>query len=286
MGEPSADQVSWSIRLGPGEHGDGPAVRVFDELVEQVPELLAQSFPPSCGYEAHGVRLGGPLDGVRWQVTRGPFHAELGLQRYRCSAGPGRRTTTLRLVASAGLGESGSTDAEQLERHVVGWAITGWGLGSVALGVLLLNLHGLGPEWAEALLLIPAVTAWRASVSAMIRRALPPAPEQLALPAETIPVADDLRRWRELLPTLRAQHDLLQAATGQAPFRSPAHLGPALAAPACAAACDVRGPRIDPRAPVRQVLAAASSASAWPRPLAALERRQRSCSASTGKNDA
>jgi len=247
VGEPSTDQASWSIRLGPGEHGDDPAMRMFDELVEHVPELLACSFPPSCGYEAHGVRLGGPLDGVRWQVTRGPFRAEVGLQRYRCSAGPGQRATTLRLVASAGLGEGDSTDAKQLERRVVGWAITGWGLGSVALVVLLSSLHGLGPVWVEALLLIPAVAAWRASVGAMIRRALPSAPEPLALPAETMPVADGLSRWRELLPTLQAQYELLQAATGQAPFRSPGH---ALAASSYAAALGVREARAEPRAGV------------------------------------
>lgn len=196
-------------------------MRIFDELVELVPELMAQRFPPSCGYEAHGVRLGGPLDGVRWTVTRGPFRAELGLQRYACATGPGARGTTVRMVASAGLLEGGSTDVEQLERRVVAWATAGWGLGCVALGVLLLSLHGLGPVWAEALLLVPAVAAWRASVSAMIRCALPPPPERLALPAEAAPVVDGLRRWRELLPTLQAQHELLQAATTQAPFRSP-----------------------------------------------------------------
>jgi hypothetical protein len=271
VGELSADQVSWAIRLGAVEHGDDQGARVFDELVEQVPELLAQSFPPSCGYEAHGVRLGGPVDGVRWEVTRGPFRAELGLQRYRCIAGPGPRATTVRLVASAGLCEGDSTNTEQLERRVMGWAMAGWALGSVALGVLLLSFHGLGPVWAEALLLIPAVAAWRASVAVMLRRALPPAPERLALPAEGIPAVDGLRRWRELLPTLRAQHDLLQAAMGQAPFRSPGHLGAT----------------VDPRARVHQVLAAASSSFTWPRPaFAAAERRQRSCSASTGKNDA
>lgn len=55
----------------------------------------------------------------------------------------------------------------------------------------------------------------------MIRRALPAAPERSALPAEAAPVADGLRRWRELLPALRAQHDLLEAATARAPFRNP-----------------------------------------------------------------
>lgn len=270
VGKPSADELSWSIRLGPAAHGDDRGTRIFDELVELVPELLAQCFPPSCGYEAHGVRLSGPLDGVRWTITRGPFRAELGLQRYECSMGPGARGTTVRLVAAAGLLEGDSTDVELLERRVVGWATAGWGLGSVALGVLLLSLHGLGPVWAEALLLVPAVAAWRASVSAMIRHALPPAPERLALPAESMPVTDGLRRWRELLPTLRAQHDLLQAATAHAPFRSPGHLGATA----------------DPRARMRQVLAAVSSLP-WPRPaLVPVERRQRSARASTGKNEA
>lgn len=275
MGEPSADQLSWSIRLGPTAREDDRGTWIFDELVELMPELLAQSFPPSCGYEAQGVRLSGPLDGVRWTVMRGPFRAELGLQRYDSSAGPGARGTTVRLVASAGVSDGSSTDGgamdmEQLERRVVGWATAGWGLGSVALGVLLLSLHGMGPVWAEALLLVPAVVAWRASVSAMIRRALPPAPEPLALPAESVPLTDGLRRWRALLPALRAQHELLQAATAQAPFRSPDHLG--LTA--------------DPRSRVRQVLAAASSL-AWPRPaLVPVTRRRRSASVSTGKNDA
>lgn len=276
MGEPSADALSWSIRLGPAVHGGDRGTRIFDELVERVPELLAQCFPPSCGYEAHGVRLSGPLDGVRWTIMRGSFRAEVGLQRYDSSMGPRTRETTVRLVASAGSCDGGSTNMEQLEQRVVGWATAGWGLGSVALGVLLLSLHGLGPVWAEALLLVPAVAAWRASVSAMIRRALPPAPERPALPAEPMPLADGLRRWRELLPTLRAQHDLLEAATAQAPFRSPGHLDAISPAPAGVA----------PRGRVRQVLAATSSL-AWPRPaLVPVERRMRAASTSTRKNDA
>lgn len=159
MGEPSVDELSWSIRLGPAAHGDDRGTRLFAEQVALVPELLAQCFPPSCGYEAHGVRLSGPLDGVRWTIMRGSFRAEVGLQRYDSSTGPGARGTTVRLVASTGPCDGGSTDMEQLERRVVGWATAGWGLGSVALGVLLVSLHGLGPVWAEALLLVPAVAA-------------------------------------------------------------------------------------------------------------------------------
>jgi hypothetical protein len=268
VGDLSADRVSWSIRLGPTEHEGDRGVRRFEALCERVPELLAQCFPPSCGYEVRGVRLSGPLHGVRYLVMRGPFRAELGLQRYRAGTGPGTSTTTLRLVASAALGDPEPTEVERLERRVVGWAAAGWGLGSVALGVLMVSLHGLGPVWAEALLLIPAVAAWRASVSAMVRHALPPAPDWLALPAQSVAVAEGLRRWRELLPTLRAQRDLLQAAS--APFRSPGHLGTA-----------------DPRARAHQPAPAGSALGAWPRPaLAATERRQRSASASTRKNDA
>jgi hypothetical protein len=267
VGDLSADQVSWSIRLGPSELEDDRAVRTFEELAELVPDLLTQCFPPSCGYEAQGVRLSGPLEGVRWTVSRGPFRAEVGLQRYRGRTSPSASSTTLRMVASATLHDVISTDAEQLERRVVGWATAGWGLGSVALGILLMSLHGLGPVWAEALLLVPAVAAWRASVSAMIRHALPSGPDRLALPADSVPIADGLRRWRELLPTLQAQNELLQAAMGQAPFRCPGHLG-----------------TVDPRVRVRQ---AAGSALAWRRPaLAAMERSQRSASASTRKNDA
>jgi hypothetical protein len=267
VGELSVDQLSWSIRLGSSKRGDDQGSRIFEELVELLPELLTQCFPASCGYEAHGVRLDGPLDGVCWTVVRGPFRAELGLQRY------GRRASgsavTLRLVATAGPCEADSTDAETLERRVMGRALAGWGLGGVALGVLLLSLHGLGSlSWAELLLLVPAVAVWRAS-AALVRRALPPAPERLALVAAQAPVVDGLRRWRALLPALRAQHDLLQATMESAPFRSPGHLGITH----------------DPRARVRQALAAASPV-AWPRPpLVAIERRQRSCSASTGKND-
>lgn len=265
MGDLSADQVSWSIRLGPSEHEDDRALRTFEELAELVPELLAQCFPPSCGYETHGVRLSGPLEGVRWTAGRGPFRAEVGLQRYRASTGPGASSTTLRMVASA-MVDCSTTDPEPLERRVVGWTTAGWGLGSLALGALLMGLHGMGPVWAEALLLVPAVAAWRASVSAMIRQALPPTAERVAFPVESLPIADGLRRWRELLPALRAQHDLLQAATGQAPFRSPSHLGAVLER--------VRQP-------------SAGSARPWLRPaLAALERSQRSASASTRKNDA
>jgi hypothetical protein len=264
VGGSAADQLSWSIRLD----RDEPGARAFDELVELVPELLAQHFPPSCGYEAHGTRLGGPIDGVRWTITRGSFHAELGVQRY----GPGS-AATLRLVACAGLHDASASSPELLERRVAGLATASWGLGSVVLGVLLSSLHGLGSAWAEALLLMSVVVAWRVSVAGLERRALPPAAEPRALAAAAAPLADGLRRWRELLPALRAHHDLLQRACGLPPFRNPGHLEAATSA--------------SPQARVRQVLAAASSSFTWPRvALVVAQRRQRACSASTGKNDA
>lgn len=274
MGESAADQLSWSIRLD----RDEPGTRAFDELVELVPELLAQHFPPSCGYEAHGTRLCGPIDGVRWTVTRGTFHAELGVQRYgrngrayRSPSAPEARqpAATLRLVASAGLHDASASDPEVLERRVVGWA-TGWGLGSVVVGALMSGLHGLGPVWAEALLLMSVFVAWRVSMAGVARRALPPGSEPRALAASVVPLADGLRRWRELLPALRAHHDLLQSAAGLAPFRNPGHLEPTSAGP---------------QARVRQALVAASSSFTWPRALVVTKRRQRVCSASTGKND-
>jgi hypothetical protein len=274
VGGSAADQLSWSIRLD----RDEPGTRAFDELVELVPELLAQHFPPSCGYEAYGTRLHGPIDGVRWTVTRGSFHGELGVQRYgrigRSSRSPAAPDAgpcaTLRLVASAGLSEA--SDPELLERRVVGWATAGWGMGSVVLGVLLASLHGLGPLWAEALLLVSVVVAWRAGVAGLVRRALPPNPEPRALTAAAAPLADGLRRWRELLPTLRAQHELLQRVAGLPPFRNPGHL-------------EVTS--VGAQARVRQGLVAASSSFTWPRAaLVVTQRRQRAYSPSTGKNDA
>lgn len=260
MGDSVTDQMSWSIRLGRGEQGR----RVLQALVETVPELLAQHFPASCGYEAQGTRLGGPVEGVRWTITRGPFRGELDVQCYDCvgseHGSPAARA--LRVVASAGLRDTSADDSEALERRVVGWAMVGWGLGSVALGTLLLGLGGVAPVWAELLALVPAVAAWRASVSCLVHRAGPPVP---ALPAsrsramvlvreQTPAVADGLRRWRELLPALRAQRDLLQAACGQAPFRSVGH-------PAGASG--------GPQARVSQVLASAASSLRWPRPALA-----------------
>lgn len=265
VGDRATDRVSWSIRVGRDEHGR----RAFGELTELVPELLAQCFPPSCGYEAHGTRLSGPIEGVRWTVTRGSFRGEVDVQRYD-RAGVDRASSSavaLRLVASAGMREV-SADTDALERRVVAWAVVGWGLGSVALGTLLLGLGGLVPVWGQVLVLVPAVAAWRASEVRLLRQATGSIAE---LPASSdgaarglgacascpVPiVSDGLRRWRELLPALQAQHDLLQTACSQAPFRNPGHLEATSTAP---------------RDRVRQALAAGSSSFTWSQPALATE---------------
>lgn len=251
--------MSWSIRVGRDEHGR----RVFHELTELVPELLVHHFPPSCGYEAHGTRLGGPIEGVRWTVTRAAFRGELDVQRYdRAGADRGSPTAVvLRVVASAGMRETSAVDPEALERRVVTWAMVGWGLGSVALGTLLLGVGGLVPVWAQVLALVPAVAAWRASVACLVRRAgapaLAPAPAAAALRAspdaarEPPVVGDGVRRWRELLPTLAAQRELLQAAAGQAPFRNPGQL---------------ESTHGTPHERMRMALAAASRSLTWSQP--------------------
>lgn len=89
--------------------------------------------------------------------------------------------------------------------------------------------------------------------------ALEPArrPAALATSSSTEPshggpaVGDGLRRWRELLPALAAQRELLQDAGGQAPFRKPGHL---------------EATHGTPRDRVRRALAAASSSLTWAQP--------------------
>ncbi|MCA9650103.1 MAG: hypothetical protein H6712_18380 [Myxococcales bacterium] len=223
MRDPGNDHLSWSLGL------DGAAAaRAFDELVELDRELIMHGFPPSRGYEAQVTRLHGPLEGVRWRVTRGPFAAELGLQRFvRAHAAKRPGMVELRVVAWAGQRDVDAPDPDALERRVVAWAMAGWGLGSVALGGLLLGASGSLAAWAQVLLLVPAVAAWRACVTTLVRRAgrspraLPGSPTRALPGAVELPpqVEDGLRRWRELLPLLRAQRDRLERAGGLAPFR-------------------------------------------------------------------
>lgn len=92
-----AIHLAWSTRL----KDDGTATRAFDALAELCRELLVHHFPPSCGYEANDMSLSGPLEGVQWQITRGRFVADLGLQRFvRAHAQDDPRVVELRLVAS------------------------------------------------------------------------------------------------------------------------------------------------------------------------------------------
>ncbi|MEX1365699.1 MAG: hypothetical protein AB1Z98_21405 [Nannocystaceae bacterium] len=223
MGESCSDHVSWSIRLE-----RVAATRAFEQLVQLGRELVLQHFPPSRGYEATTVRHSGPLDGVGWRVTRGPFVAELGIQRFERAhtASDDRSMLELRLVASAGHRELDAPDPDALERRVVGWGMAGWGLGSVALGALFLGASGILAGWMQVLLYVPAVLAWRASVSGLVRRAARP-PRALegrsarALPAPQVQaqVEAGLERWQELLVVLRDQRARLERGGGLTPFR-------------------------------------------------------------------
>lgn len=187
-------------------------------------ELVLQHFPPSRGYEATTVRHSGPLDGVGWRVTRGPFVAELGIQRFERAhtASDDRTMLELRLVASAGHRELDAPDPDALERRVVGWGMAGWGLGSVALGTLFLGASNILAGWTQVLLYVPAVLAWRASVSGLVRRAARPPRALEGRAAQALPapqVRAGLERWQELVVVLRDQRARLERCGGLTPFR-------------------------------------------------------------------
>lgn len=243
MGDSVNDHWSCSIRLDEHESAD----RIFDEQIDFVRDLLTQWFPASCGYQTSGTRLGGPLDGVCWSTTRGPFMAELGVQRFvRARSGDAPPAHELRFVANAGHGDACAVDSG-LERRVVGWAIVGWGLGSAGMGALWLGSQGLLTGWAQVMLLVPVVATWRATMTRLAQRA----GHTAALPAERAPIAltasptapptalqvapqvvEGLRRWRLLLPALAARREQLESVCGSPPFRSLGH-APGLEMPRC-----------------------------------------------------
>ncbi len=220
VGDSVNDHISWSIRLSRDDAGD----RQFAQLERLTHDLLAERFPEHSGYELEGTRLGGPMDGVRWTVTRGSFLARLDVQRFaRARSGSDSRTHDLRIIGNAGLGDSRASEPEHLERRVLGWAAASWGLGSIGLGALWLGSQGILSGWTQLLLLLPAAATWRAVVAVFVRRA-----EQTALPAASTralssPSLDDgLARWRELLPVLHAQRERLEDPSGL-PFRTSGH---------------------------------------------------------------
>ncbi|MCH9684308.1 MAG: hypothetical protein K0V04_22935 [Deltaproteobacteria bacterium] len=244
-------RLSWSLAVG----RDAAGQRAFDEVVDLVGDLLHQHYPPSCGYEAHTTRLGGPLDGMLWRITRGPFSAELGVQRFvrAGSRRDERPTMEIRLVASAGQRDPTAMNTEGREGRVVGWAVAGCGLGTVSLAAVMLG-GGALPAWGQLALLIPAVAAWRATMVGLVRRGTSP---PRALPGSSAPalpsprVVRGLERWELMVPPLRAQYDLLLSRRGLPPFRAEGHLETTSATA---------------HGRVRQVLAACSSSFTWARP--------------------
>ncbi|MEM7153500.1 MAG: hypothetical protein AAF799_11710 [Myxococcota bacterium] len=217
------DHLAWSIGLPPERAAQG-----FDGLVTLGREQIQRHFPASRGYELQCTKLGGPIDGICWQVTRGPFVAQLGIQRFARAHGATstRSSVELRVIASAGSRDHNASDPEALERRVVTWALAGWGLGSVGLGALLLGASGVLSGWGQMLLLVPAVAAWRASMASLVRRAnrsprALPAAATSALPASP-QVEHGLERWQDVLEEIRARRDELQSTRGLPPFRQAA----------------------------------------------------------------
>lgn len=216
------DHLAWSIGLSPERAAHG-----FDGLVALGREQMQRNFPASRGYELQCTTLSGPIEGICWRVTRGPFVAQLGVQRFvRAHGASGTRSAVeLRVIASAGSRDHASRDPEALERRVVAWALAGWGLGSVGLGALLLGASGVLSGWGQMLLLVPAVAAWRASVAGLIRRAnrspkALPGATTAALPSPQ--VEHGLERWQDVLEQVRARRDELQSTRGLPPFRQAA----------------------------------------------------------------
>jgi hypothetical protein len=201
----------------------------FDQVVEACRASLAARFPEAAGYETRVFRLSGALEGTRFEVSRGRFCGQVSTQRYVRSHGSSeasRAPVEIRLVAHPFFAPRPGSLRAPSRRN--GWALAGCALGTMTLGTLGLGVAGLISSWMHALVVIPALVAWRTCSTISLARSLS-APPVAALEG-TVPTrrqtdafaADATNRWNRALAPLREQRERLDEARGRAPFREAA----------------------------------------------------------------
>lgn len=240
--------LTWSVSLR--GRSDGDIERDVATLVDTIGHALAEHFPEASGYETVWSRLSGPIEGATARVARGRFRAAVSVQRFaRAHADGGGvgspRALEVRLVATAEVAPPvGSTRADAARRSGSGddsadglraatcAAARAAGLaaicaiGTAAFGALALGTAGLLGAWAQALLLLPTLVVWRATLALSRARAAPVA-ELAAAPERARPrphdptVRDAMGRWRCVLRELRGHRQLLDDRSSLAPFRAP-----------------------------------------------------------------
>ncbi len=198
--------------------------RAFDELVELCRETLATRFPDAAGYDTRLVRISGPqeLHGLRFEVSRGRFKGHVSAQRYVRAhgrgAGRGGDPVEIRLVAHTSIAPR--PGGLQAQPAMSAWGVAGCALGTVGLGTLGLGVAGLISTWMQALLLIPALVAWRTCTAVSLARSMTPPP---ALTGQVRPgdplTADATARWNRAMLPLAAHREALDQMEGHAPFR-------------------------------------------------------------------
>ena len=198
--------------------------QAFDELVDVCRQTLAVRFPEAAGYDTRQIRICGPVEGLRFEVCRGRFRGCVSAQRYVRAhgrgAGRGGDPVEIRLVAHTSIApRPGSIRAQP---GMSGWGVAGCALGTVSLGTLGLGVAGLISSWMQALLLIPALVAWRTCTAISLSRTMTPAP---ALTGQVRPgdplAADATARWNRAMANLAAHREVLDQQQGHAPFRDP-----------------------------------------------------------------
>lgn len=214
--------ISWTVSQRRPAGSDSHE-RAFGDLVTRCRDLVAHQYPEEQGYDVGQTALSGPVDGERISVSRGAFRASISLQRFERRQVGSRegRPLEVRLVAYRSDDEA---RARPPDHTLARWGLAAVALGTVGLGALALGSAGLISPWLQAMLLIPALVAWRTCATIGIARSmrrqarLSSAPPQLVAPE----VQEDRRRWSELLPALGAERELIGERLGLPPFRSPA----------------------------------------------------------------
>jgi hypothetical protein len=241
---PDLQMLTWSVSLR--GRSDGDIERDVATLVDAIGHALAQHFPEASGYETVWSRLSGPIEGATARVARGRFRAAVSVQRFaRAHADDGGvgspRALEVRLVATAEVAPPvGSTRADAARRSGSGDGVRAatcaaaragslaafCAIGTAAFGALALGTAGLLGAWAEALLLLPTLVVWRATLALSRARAapvaeLPAAPERARPRPHDPTVRDAMGRWQRVLKQLRGHRQLLDDRSSLAPFRAP-----------------------------------------------------------------
>jgi hypothetical protein len=105
-------------------------------------------------------------------------------------------------------------------------SVAGCALGTITLGTLGLGVAGLVSTWGQALVLIPALVAWRTCTAISLSNRVTPTPALTGgvRPGDPL-LADATARWNRVVDVLAAHRQVLDQQGGTAPFRLPAPCG-------------------------------------------------------------